>query len=175
MNLIADESVDYGIVKRLRECNYLVYSIQDNNSGVSDDVVLKIANEHNCLLITEDKDFGELTYRLKLAHKGILLIRLSGMTREKRIDLVAEMINKHFDELGSNFSVLSQTGLRIKKGHRRVKDSPTWLKCLARTLTYWRVTFLSGIFRVTISTGLFPKLFLHNTGSPMGRSTPMRE
>jgi len=33
------------------------------------------------LLITEDKDFGELTFRLRLNHCGVLLIRLSDLPR----------------------------------------------------------------------------------------------
>jgi len=65
-------------------------------------------------LITEDKDFGELTYRLKLDHSGILLIRLCDIPRKDRIDLVPNIIAKHFDELENNFSVLTKRGLRIK-------------------------------------------------------------
>jgi predicted nuclease of predicted toxin-antitoxin system len=66
------------------------------------------------LLITEDKDFGELTYRLKLKHKGILLIRLSDIPRKERIKLATKTIEKHFDKLRNYFSVLTKIRLRIK-------------------------------------------------------------
>lgn len=62
MDLIADESVDFGIIKALRNKNYLIYSVLENNSGVSDETVLNISNENKCLLLTEDKDFGELVH-----------------------------------------------------------------------------------------------------------------
>ena len=77
-----------------------------------------IASEAQCLLIIEDKDFGELTYRLKLLHNGILLIRLRDMTRKERIELVADIIEKYFDQLFGNFSVLTKNGLRIKSSNK---------------------------------------------------------
>jgi predicted nuclease of predicted toxin-antitoxin system len=114
MTLVVDESVDFGIIIRLRQKGIIVVSIYEDFAGIKDTEVLKIANDNQCLLITEDKDFGELTYRLKLEHNGILLIRLSEIPRKDRIILVPDIIEKHFDELANNFSVLSKRGLRIK-------------------------------------------------------------
>jgi predicted nuclease of predicted toxin-antitoxin system len=71
------------------------------------------------LLITEDKDFGELTYRLKLEHKGILLIRLGELPRKERIELAAQIIEKHFSDFFNNFSVLDKRGIRIKTAHNK--------------------------------------------------------
>jgi len=68
-------------------------------------------------LVTEDKDFGELTYRLNLEHKGILLIRLNDIPRRERIEIASEMIEKYVDKLFDNFSVLTPKGLRIKTSH----------------------------------------------------------
>jgi len=114
MILVADESVDYGIITRLRHMGVFVVSISEDSSGIKDTEVLNIAIENQCLLITEDKDFGELTYRLKLVHSGILLIRLTDIPRKERIELVTRIIEKYFDKLIGNFSVLNKSGLRIK-------------------------------------------------------------
>jgi predicted nuclease of predicted toxin-antitoxin system len=114
MDLVADESVDFGIILRLRQKGINVTSISEDYSGSKDSEVLQIANNKNVLLITEDKDFGELTYRLKLEHKGILLIRLSDIPRKERIELASDTIEKYFDKLNNNFSVLNNRGLRIK-------------------------------------------------------------
>ena len=115
MKLLANDSVDFGIVIRLRNEGFEVVSIAELNSGISDVDVLKIATERKLLLITEDKDFGELPHRLKHNHFGVLLIRLSEMKRKERIELAAETIQKHFLELQNNFSVLTPTHIRIKK------------------------------------------------------------
>ena len=114
MILLADESVDFGIVNSLRQNNIEVFFISEFSAGVNDTKVLNIANSKNCLLITEDKDFGELAYRLKLEHHGILLIRLSDLPRTERLIYATETIVKYYDELQNCFSVLTQRGLRIK-------------------------------------------------------------
>ena len=74
----------------------------------------EVANSEKLLLVTEDKDFGELAYRLKLEHNGILLIRLRDLPRNERVALACEIIKNYFDKLNGNFSVLSKSGLRIK-------------------------------------------------------------
>jgi len=121
MKVVADESVDFGIILKLRQKSIDVISIAEDSSGIKDYEVLNVSLENQCLLITEDKDFGELTYRLKLEHKGILLVRLSDVPRKERIELVAVLIEKHFDELCDNFSVIDKRGLRIKTRHTRLK------------------------------------------------------
>ncbi len=114
MNLVADESVDFGIVKKLRLEGYTIFSIGEGLSGIDDGEVLNFAYLKQCLLITEDKDFGELTYRLKLKHHGILLIRLNDLPRPERIELVCDILNKFQNELEMNFSVITKNGLRTK-------------------------------------------------------------
>jgi predicted nuclease of predicted toxin-antitoxin system len=114
MNLVADESVDFGIINNLRKQGIIVLSICEDFSGIKDTEVLNIALDRQCLLITEDKDFGELTYRLKLRHFGILLLRLSDVPRKERIQLASEIIEQYFDKMNGNFSVLTKKGLRIK-------------------------------------------------------------
>ena len=120
MIVVADESVDFGIILLLRLKGITVVSISEESIGIKDEDVLNIAVNNQCLLITEDKDFGELTYRLKLDHKGILLIRLSQLPRIERIELVVQVIENHFNELYNNFSVIDKRGLRIKTAHNRV-------------------------------------------------------
>lgn len=122
MLLVADESVDFGIIQRLRQKGISVISISEGSSGIKDADVLAIAFKNKCLLITEDKDFGELTYRLKLKHKGILLIRLGDLPRNERIELAAELVENRYDVLFNNFSVLDKRGARIKTAHKNHLD-----------------------------------------------------
>lgn len=118
MKITADESVDFGMIIKLRQLGYEVLSIAEESFGISDDLVIQIAVSNQSLLITEDKDFGELTYRLRQVHCGILLIRLNDISRNERIELVTAAIGKHILELQYKFSVLTKTGLRIKPGFK---------------------------------------------------------
>jgi predicted nuclease of predicted toxin-antitoxin system len=114
MDLVIDESVDASIISGLRLNGIQVYSILEECSGISDTEVLNIAVTNDCLLITEDKDFGELAFRLRFNHKGILLIRLSELPRLERISLAVDTISEHRKILYQKFSVLTKNGLRIK-------------------------------------------------------------
>ena len=114
MKLVADESVDYGIIKLLRQNGFEAISIFEQHAGIKDSEVLKLANAHQSLLITEDKDFGELVYRLQYKHDGILLIRLNDLARNERITFVLDVLLLHYYKLLNHFSVLNSKGLRIK-------------------------------------------------------------
>lgn len=58
MKIVADECVDFGIVRELRQNGVEVFSICEETGSIKDNDVLNIANEQNTLLLTEDKDFG---------------------------------------------------------------------------------------------------------------------
>lgn len=63
MNLLADESVDQQIVARLRRDEHAVSYVAEMSPSISDDVVLQQASAAGLLLVTADKDFGELVFR----------------------------------------------------------------------------------------------------------------
>lgn len=114
MKIVADESVDYNIVLRLREQGVTVHAIAEQEPSISDDDVLGIAVRENALLITEDKDFGELVFRLQLPHCGIVLIRLSGYSAHEKGILAARVILEHWPDLANAFSVFNGEKLRIR-------------------------------------------------------------
>ncbi len=110
--IIADESVDNRIIIQLRQIEFSVYSIAEESPSIKDNEVLAIAVQHNALLITEDKDFGELVFRLKLPHKGIVLLRMS--KNGFNPGLVSETIKKYYEDLFDKFSVFEDTKIRIR-------------------------------------------------------------
>lgn len=114
MNLVADEGVDRAVVARLRQEGHAVAYVAEMSPGISDEQVLSEANRRGAALVTSDKDFGELVYRQRLIHTGVLLLRLAGIGQEAKAALCAEAVREHGTELVGNFSVLSPGGLRIR-------------------------------------------------------------
>jgi predicted nuclease of predicted toxin-antitoxin system len=112
-NIVADESVDFRIITALRNIGLKVFAICEEARAVSDEVVLSIATDRDALLITEDKDFGELVFRLQLPHKGILLIRIE--YEKEKISRIVEMIQKNYSALYERFSVINESKLRIRE------------------------------------------------------------
>jgi predicted nuclease of predicted toxin-antitoxin system len=80
VNLVADEGVDGPVVQRLRNDGHDVIYVAELSPGVTNDDVLRQANDRDALLVTADQDFGELVFRQRLVHSGVLLLRLAGLT-----------------------------------------------------------------------------------------------
>jgi predicted nuclease of predicted toxin-antitoxin system len=91
MNLVADESVDRPIVERLRQEGHDVVYVAELTPSIADDQVLQEANSRSALLLTADKDFGELVFRQHRVHAGVVLLRISGLTETLKADSVAEV------------------------------------------------------------------------------------
>jgi predicted nuclease of predicted toxin-antitoxin system len=114
VNFLADESVDFPIVKSLRDNNFIVDYISEIKPGISDEKVLKLARQKSRILITADKDFGDLIYRSNKISEGIILYRLSGMPNHMKAELVVSIINTHISELQGSFTVITKDHTRIK-------------------------------------------------------------
>ena len=114
MNFLADENLDAQIVTRLRQDGYTVLYVVELDSGISDDEVLDMGNLNNCLLITADKDFGELVFRMKRVTEGVILVRLAGISPDEKARIISSIINKHSSQLLNAFTVVSPSSTRIR-------------------------------------------------------------
>ena len=65
MRIIADESVNYLLVLELRQKGYQILSIAENYPSIEDEDILSISLNPPAIVITEDKDFGELVFKHK--------------------------------------------------------------------------------------------------------------
>ena len=115
MKFLADENTDAILVAILREQGLDVIDIKEVAPGIDDREVLNRANEARAILITEDKDFGELVYRLKMITHGVILIRLSGWESSRKGRYVAKIIAQYQEELWEAFSVIAPDKVRVRK------------------------------------------------------------
>ena len=116
MILLADESVDRKVVSRLRQDGHEVLYVAELEPGITDAAVLERANERSALLLTADKDFGELVFREgRLTTNGVVLLRLAGLSAERKAELVAAAFEEHGAEFKSSFSVIGPDRIRIRQ------------------------------------------------------------
>ena len=116
MNILVDESVGKSIVDALRQNGHSVLYIAEFAPSIDDEAVLYQANLNCALLLTEDKDFGELVFRQGLPHIGVVLIRLSGLSLQAKATSVLTVLANYEDELLEAFSVISPGRVRIRRG-----------------------------------------------------------
>ncbi len=114
LSFVADENFDFTVVKELRERGFSVLAIAESFFSIADPQVLQIAVDRNAILLTEDKDFGELVHRLRMPHCGILLVRLLKADSIEKTKRVCEVIGSQHNQLKNSFSVLTIDQLRIR-------------------------------------------------------------
>jgi predicted nuclease of predicted toxin-antitoxin system len=118
MNLVADESIDGQIVYRLQQDGHLVHYVVEMKPGIPDDAVLDLANREAALLLTVDKDFGELVYRQGRITSGIVLVRLAGLSPTHKADIVSSTLRKRRMELRHAFTVITPGTVRLRRPNR---------------------------------------------------------
>lgn len=119
--ILADENVVSAVVARLRADGFDVVWIAEVEPSANDLTVLERAASQRRVLLTDDKDFGELVVREGRAHRGVVLLRLAGMATEERADLVSRLFATEGLNLADAFTVVEADG-RVRV--RRVVATP---------------------------------------------------
>lgn len=93
MRLLADENIPLATVCALRSAGHDVYSATEAAPGAPDAVHIERAISENRLIITFDRDFGELAVRAKeRPDAGVLLLRFIPKTAGEVTDLLVTLL-----------------------------------------------------------------------------------
>lgn len=111
---LADENVDRSIVEVLRLDGHDVHWIAELATGVDDDTVLGMAESEQRILLTADKDFGELVFRVRRITTGVVLVRLAGLTSSRKAEIVSAVVGDHLGEMPGAFTVIEPGHVRIR-------------------------------------------------------------
>ncbi len=114
MKFLADECCDAGLVAALREDGHDVSYVFETQRGAADSEVLQAAVAEERILLTEDKDFGELVYRLQRPAYGIVLLRFDVAERSWKVPRLRDLLANHAERLPGCFVVLEARKVRIR-------------------------------------------------------------
>jgi predicted nuclease of predicted toxin-antitoxin system len=113
MRFLANENFPADAVSTLREHGHDVAWIRTDSPGISDKEVLDRAQRENRILLTIDKDFGELAFRLKLPSlSGIILFRISASSPEYIAKTALAAIESRAD-WSDHFAVVEDARIRM--------------------------------------------------------------
>lgn len=87
------------------------------NRGLDDKRVLRLAEREGRVLVTNDKDFGELIFLQGRRVPGVLLLRLPGRTGAAKAPLVLAAV-READRFADRFVVVEPGRLRSRKLRR---------------------------------------------------------
>jgi predicted nuclease of predicted toxin-antitoxin system len=114
MKFVADECCDVPVVEGLRSDGHDVVSIREVSAGTDDETVLRVSAEQERILLTEDKDFGELVVRFRLPAYGILLLRMDPADSDAKLARLREVLGDHADRLAGSFTVVDEIKTRFR-------------------------------------------------------------
>lgn len=114
MRLCANENLPEDCIAKLRADGHDVLWIREAAPGSPDTAVLARAFAENRLLITFDKDFGELVFKAgaKVSH-GIVLFRIPQPSAAVVAEKVANTLRSR-DDWPGHFSVVEEFGVRMR-------------------------------------------------------------
>ncbi|MFO7525745.1 MAG: DUF5615 family PIN-like protein [Ignavibacteriaceae bacterium] len=114
LKFLADESVNFNIVRILRALNYEVVSVLEERRGSSDFTVLEFAKEREAILLTEDKDFGEWVFAYHIKNLSVILLRYSPDETDQIVQSLTKLIGTYKESLFNKFVVLKKNNFRIR-------------------------------------------------------------
>ncbi|MBI4646778.1 MAG: DUF5615 family PIN-like protein [Bacteroidia bacterium] len=113
MRFLVDECTGPIVAEWLGSLCHDVFSVYDKAPGLDDENIITKANLENYILITNDKNFGELVFRMRKPHKGIILMRLKDEQPKNKIAVIEKLLKLYSDKLSNNFIVVTENTVRI--------------------------------------------------------------
>lgn len=111
--------IDVGVGKKvenwLADNGYDVRSMRNIDPRAEDVEILNIAVTESRMVVTMDKDFGELVFKSRKAHAGVLILRLDDSNGNEKMEIVKAILHDHQDKLYGKFCVFQGGRLRISK------------------------------------------------------------
>ncbi len=116
MRFLANENFPFPSIKLLRENGYEVLSVSEELSGASDEVVLQKAVDENLIILTFDRDYGELIFKYQREQPpAVIYFRLKGQTPNDAGKLLLEKLMVEQLEPENRFTVIDETSVRQRK------------------------------------------------------------
>ena len=114
MRIVANENISGTLIQELRQRGHDVISVKEAMRAAPDEDILARAQQEKRLVLTHDKDFGELAFRVGLPSDcGVILLRLSGDNPEQDNQRAIDALEDRTDWVG-NFSVVTDDRVRMR-------------------------------------------------------------
>jgi predicted nuclease of predicted toxin-antitoxin system len=118
MRFLADESCDFAIVRALRSSGHDVVAVSDIAPRAEDPDVIDLAVRQSRILLTEDKDFGQLVYAHGTESIGVIFLRFPTRVRKQIARDLTNVVEKEGDKLIGSFVVVQPGRIRIGRRPR---------------------------------------------------------
>jgi predicted nuclease of predicted toxin-antitoxin system len=103
VRFLLDQSADARLVGELQARGHDATRVgRDYPGGLRDDEVLRLAVREDRILVTDDRDFGELVFKRGHSHRGVIFLRLGEhadlTVKRERLEYVLDHVADRLDQ-----------------------------------------------------------------------------
>ena len=122
MRVLADENVDGVLVRFLRNQGHDIFWMAESGPGTGDAKIVSIAQSEGRVILTFDRDFGELIFRHAHAAPGVVFLRLSSRSPEGLLESFRAVWPRIEQSSVGHFIVVRNGKVRIRPMARSASD-----------------------------------------------------
>ncbi|MEK6852651.1 MAG: DUF5615 family PIN-like protein [Nanoarchaeota archaeon] len=115
VKFLIDESSGRRLFNYLSTKGFDVEYVGDNMAGAVDKEILEYALINNKVIVTNDKDFGELIFKLKVKSSGVILLRLADDGFSSKVKYLDYLLSNFYEKIEGNFVTITEKNIRIRK------------------------------------------------------------
>ena len=115
MKFVIDVGVGRSVELQLATDGYEVLPVRNRDPHMADQDILHWALQEQAIVVTMDKDFGDLIWKARLPHAGIILLRMEDATGLEKADAMRRIVQEFGAELPQRFTVFKNDRLRISR------------------------------------------------------------
>ena len=113
MRLLANENIPVPSIRLLRQAGYDITAIIEDSPGIPDTAVLARAADEKRIILTFDRDYGELIYRRGLrSPSGVIYLRFQPQAPTEPAELLLNLFQTDHIEFEQRFTVVERDQIR---------------------------------------------------------------
>ena len=112
--ILADENIDFAIIKAIRDIGIDVYSVAESNFGISDSEVISLSLDPPRIILTEDKDFGEWVFAHNRQDVSVLFLRYDYTEIKEITSIIVDLLQSRSGDLINKFTTITPKKIRTR-------------------------------------------------------------
>jgi predicted nuclease of predicted toxin-antitoxin system len=113
LKFLADVNIEKPIIDFFRSNGWDIAWVSDFSPKMDDENLIKFARTEKRILLTNDKDFGELVFLQKKLSHGIILLRVKGQETGLKVKLMKRLMEEYAEKLAGHFVVVTKIRFRF--------------------------------------------------------------
>lgn len=116
MLFLANENIPAKSIEILRASGFIVKSVKEEKPGITDTMVLDLAKDLSAIILTFDKDYGEIIFRNEYpAPPSVVFFRFKGYSASFAADFLLSLMDMGFFVLDGYFTIVEENNIRQRK------------------------------------------------------------